>query len=76
MEDDKDYLLKKEEFDLREEYSIYQAKKRIYESMVDMMINYTHTVQERFLLSDLHKLINVFDQKSEVVLIKLQKFLD
>jgi len=71
--DDKVYLLKKTQLNLRNEYKEYQARKHLYESMVDMMVDFqVKSSQERFLVSDLHKLINFFESKSDVILLKLR----
>jgi hypothetical protein len=71
--EDKFYILKKMQMELQDEINKYNAKKELYELMVDMMIkNNYHCTQERFLLSDLHKLINYFISKCDIGYIKLR----
>ena len=73
MSDDELYLLKKEETELREQYDEFHARKNLYQSMIDKMMNYEiKNTQERFLLSDLYKLINFFESKMDVTRIKLR----
>jgi hypothetical protein len=71
--EDNIYLLQKNRIELRNELNHYQDRKNLYEHMVNMMINFNvRNSQERFLLSDLHKLINFFEAKIDVVQIKLK----
>ena len=59
--------------EVRSEINEYSARKELYERMVEMMVNFNvRNSQERFLLSDLHKLINFFESKSDVAFIKLR----
>jgi len=70
---DKIYLLRKIQMEVRSEINEYSARKELYERMVEMMVNFNvRNSQERFLLSDLHKLINFFESKSDVAFIKLR----
>ena len=71
--EDNIYLLQKNRTELRNEINHYQDRKNLYERMADMMVNFNiKNSQERFLLSDLHKLINFFEAKIDVVQIKLK----
>ena len=73
QDEDNIYLLQKNRTELRNELNHYQDRKNLYERMVDMMANFNvRNSQERFLLSDLHKLINFFEAKIDVVQIKLK----
>jgi hypothetical protein len=73
MDDDNIYLLKKMQMEIRTEINEYLARKDLYEKMANMMTNYNvRNSQERFLLSDLHKLINFFEAKCDVAYIKLR----
>ena len=73
QDEDNIYLLQKNRTELRNELNHYQSRKNLYERMVDMMTNFNiRNSQERFLLSDLHKLINFFESKIDVVQIKLK----
>ena len=70
---DKIYLLRKMQMEVRSEINEYSARKELYERMVEMMVDFNvRNSQERFLLSDLHKLINFFESKSDVAFIKLR----
>ena len=71
--DDKIYLLRKMQMEVRAEINEYSTRKELYERMVEMMVDFNvRNSQERFLLSDLHKLINFFESKSDVAFIKLR----
>ena len=71
--EDNIYLLQKNRMELCNELNHYQDRKNLYERMADMMANFNvRNSQERFLLSDLHKLINFFEAKIDVVQIKLK----
>ena len=71
--DDKIYLLRKMQMEVRAEINEYSTRKELYERMVEMMVEFNvRNSQERFLLSDLHKLINFFEGKSDVAFIKLR----
>jgi hypothetical protein len=71
--DDKIYLLRKMQMEVRADINEYSARKELYEKMSEMMSEYNvRNSQERFLVSDLHKLINFFESKSDVGYIKLR----
>jgi hypothetical protein len=71
--EDKLYLLKKRQIELRNEYNEFQARKDLYERMVQLTNEFqVRSSQERFLLGDLHRLINFFEQKGEITLLKLR----
>lgn len=71
--DDKLYILRKMKMEIQNEIDEYSARKELYENMANMMANYNvRNTQERFLLSDLHKLINFFEGKRDVACIKLR----
>lgn len=71
--DDKIYILRKMQMEIHAEIYDCVARKKLYEKMVEMMGNTSErNSQERFLLSDLHKLINFFDGKSDIGYIKLR----
>jgi hypothetical protein len=71
--EDKLYLLRKKQMDLRNECNEYQGRKDLYERMSQMMTNFeVRSSQERFLLGDIHRLINFFEQKIDIVLLKLR----
>jgi hypothetical protein len=71
--EDKLYILRKMQMEVRAEINEYSARKELYEKMVGMMVEFNvRNSQERFLLSDLHKLINFFESKSDIAYIKLR----
>lgn len=71
--DDKIYILRKMQMEIRAEINEYDTRKELYQKMVEMMVEFNvRNSQERFLLSDLHKLINFFEGKSDVGFIKLR----
>jgi len=61
------------QMEVRADINEYSARKKLYEKMSEMMSEYNvRNSQERFLVSDLHKLINFFESKSDVGYIKLR----
>ena len=61
------------QMEVRADINEYTSRKNLYEQMTEMMNNYNvRNTQERFLLSDLHKLINFFEGKIDVENIKLR----
>ena len=71
--EDKIYLLRKMQMEIRAEINEHVDKKQMYEQMVNTMTSlHISSSQERFLLSDLHKLINFFESKVDVAHIKLR----
>jgi hypothetical protein len=61
------------QMEVRADINEYSARKKLYEKMSEMMSEYNvRNSQERFLVSDLHKLINFFEAKSDVGYIKLR----
>jgi hypothetical protein len=71
--DDKIYLLRKMQMEVRADINEYTTRKELYQKMADMMVEFNvRNSQERFLLSDLHKLINFFEGKCDIAFIKLR----
>ncbi len=71
--DDALYLKKKEQLNLFEELIYYEERKRFYDSVMNMMASYKiKNTQERFLFSDIQKLVTYFEYKIEIIKIKLK----
>lgn len=71
--EDKIYLLEKKQFELKNQLSYFTEKKQLYENMIHQMNKYeTRNTNERFLLSDLQRLICFFESKIDVIEIKLK----
>lgn len=71
--DDALYLKKKEQLNLFEELIYYEERKRFYDSVMNMMASYEiKNTQERFLFSDIQKLVTYFEYKIEIIKIKLK----
>ena len=71
--EDKIYLLEKKQFELKNQLSYFTEKKQLYENMIHQMNNNEiKNTQERFLLSDLQRLICFFENKIDIIQIKLK----
>jgi hypothetical protein len=71
--EDKIYLLEKKQFELKNQLSYFTEKKQFYENMIHQMNNHEiKNTQERFLLSDLQRLICFFENKIDIIQIKLK----
>ena len=71
--EDKIYLLEKKQFELKNQLSYFTEKKQLYENMIHQMNNHEiKNTQERFLLSDLQRLICFFENKIDIIQIKLK----
>ena len=71
--EDKIYLLEKKQFELKNQLSYFTEKKQLYENMIHQMNNHEiKNTQERFLLSDLQRLICFFESKIDIIEIKLK----
>ena len=73
QDDDTEYLLKKQYYNLQEELEHYIKRQTLYEDMFEMMNKYNiRNAQERFLSVDLQKLINFFENKIDITKLKLR----
>jgi hypothetical protein len=71
--EDKIYLLEKKQFELKNQLSYFTEKKQLYENMIHQMNNHEiRNTQERFLLSDLQRLVCFFENKIDIIQIKLK----
>jgi conjugal transfer/entry exclusion protein len=71
--DDKHYLLKKYRYELTNDIRIFEERMHMYTNMLNTLSNFDmRNWQERFLLSDLQRLIAFFESKVYVLKIKLR----
>ena len=72
-EEDKKYLLQKDQHDLLTDFKNFEDRKKLYESMYEMMEKFNFiSTQERIILSDLGRLISFFESKMDIVKLKLR----
>ena len=72
-EEDKKYLLQKDQHDLLTDFKNFEDRKNLYENMYEMMEKFNFiSTQERIILSDLGRLISFFESKMDIVKLKLR----
>jgi len=71
--EDKHYLLKKYRYELTNDIRIFEERMQMYTNMLNTLSKFDmRNSQERFLLSDLQRLIAFFESKVDVLKIKLR----
>ena len=71
--EDKHYLLKRYRYELESDVRIFEERIQVYTNMLNTLSKFDmRNPQERFMLSDLQRLIAFFESKVEVLKIKLR----
>ena len=71
--EDKHYLLKRYRYELESDVRIFEERIQVYTNMLNTLSKFDmRNAQERFMLSDLQRLIAFFESKVEVLKIKLR----
>ena len=71
--EDKHYLLKKYYYELQSDIRVFEERIQVYTNMLNTLSKFDmRNAQERFMLSDLQRLIAFFESKVEVLKIKLR----